>query len=74
MYLENLTNVFGTKLREQVEERLNFYQSGDLPRKNVEVMNEAEEENKVVVKKLLKKKKKKSIASANGEFYRKNER
>lgn len=33
--------VFGTKLREQVEERLSFFESGELPRKNIEVMQEA---------------------------------
>ncbi|CAL9704262.1 unnamed protein product [Knipowitschia caucasica] len=35
------TSVFGDKLREQVEERLSFYETGDLPRKNVDVMKEA---------------------------------
>lgn len=33
--------VFGKKLREQVEERLSFFESGELPRKNIEVMKEA---------------------------------
>lgn len=35
------TSVFGDKLREQVEERLSFYETGDVPRKNVDVMKEA---------------------------------
>lgn len=35
------TAVFGDKLREQVEERLSFYETGDLPRKNVDVMKQA---------------------------------
>lgn len=35
------TNVFGRKLREQVEERLRFYESGAAPRKNLDVMHEA---------------------------------
>lgn len=35
------TSVFGEKLREQVEERLSFYESGMIPRKNLEVMKEA---------------------------------
>ena len=35
------TSVFGEKLREQVEERLSFYETGMIPRKNLEVMKEA---------------------------------
>ncbi|XP_043919932.1 nucleolar protein 56 isoform X2 [Protopterus annectens] len=35
------TSVFGDKLREQVEERLTFYETGTAPRKNVDVMKEA---------------------------------
>lgn len=35
------TSVFGEKLREQVEERLSFYETGEIPRKNLEVMKEA---------------------------------
>ncbi|XP_032079786.1 nucleolar protein 56 [Thamnophis elegans] len=38
------TAVFGDKLREQVEERLAFYETGEVPRKNLEVMKEAVEE------------------------------
>lgn len=36
--------MFGDKLREQVEERLSFYETGDVPRKNVDVMKEAVKE------------------------------
>lgn len=32
------TAAFGEKLKEQVEERLEFYDSGTAPRKNTEVM------------------------------------
>jgi len=35
------TSKFGEKLREQVEERLRFYDSGEAPRKNLDVMHEA---------------------------------
>ncbi|XP_030046778.1 nucleolar protein 56 isoform X2 [Microcaecilia unicolor] len=35
------TSVFGDKLREQVEERLAFYETGEAPRKNIDVMKEA---------------------------------
>ena len=37
--------MFGTKLREQVEERLKFYETGDAPRKNIDVMREAIKES-----------------------------
>ena len=49
IYLEETCNVFGTKLREQVEDRLKFYESGDIPRKNVDVMHEALLEAKTVL-------------------------
>ncbi|KAL6469842.1 hypothetical protein MHYP_G00209610 [Metynnis hypsauchen] len=35
------TSVFGDKLRDQVEERLSFYETGEIPRKNLDVMKEA---------------------------------
>lgn len=38
------TDMFGKKLREQVEERLKFYESGTAPRKNLDVMREAVKE------------------------------
>uniref|UniRef100_A0AAY4AEB6 Nucleolar protein 56 n=1 Tax=Denticeps clupeoides TaxID=299321 RepID=A0AAY4AEB6_9TELE len=38
------TSVFGDKLRGQVEERLSFYETGEAPRKNVDVMKEAVKE------------------------------
>merc|ERR1719315_311122 len=56
------TCVFGDKLRNQVEERLTFYETGDLPRKNVEVMAEAVEEAAEDAKKKKKKEKKKRKA------------
>ncbi len=37
-FIEEPTNAYGLELRDQVEERLRFYDSGDLPRKNVDVM------------------------------------
>ena len=33
-----LASVYGDKLRRQVEERLSFYETGDVPRKNLDVM------------------------------------
>jgi nucleolar protein 56 len=44
-FTETPTSVFGEKMREQVEERLKFYETGDVPRKNAEVMKEALEES-----------------------------
>ncbi|KAF6284624.1 NOP56 ribonucleoprotein [Rhinolophus ferrumequinum] len=56
------TSVFGEKLREQVEERLSFYETGDIPRKNLEVMKEAmvqaEEAAAEITRKLEKQEKK----------------
>merc|ERR1719300_799323 len=60
--VEDSTTVFGSKLKEQVEERLKFYETGDLPRKNVDVMNEAVEEAALETKKKKKKDKKKRKA------------
>ncbi|TRY95112.1 hypothetical protein DNTS_003840 [Danionella cerebrum] len=57
------TSVFGDKLRGQVEERLSFYETGDAPRKNLDVMKEAVAEATEVAaeikRKLVKKEKKK---------------
>merc|ERR1711931_437225 len=61
-FSEEATTVFGSKLKEQVEERLKFYETGDLPRKNVDVMNEAVEEAAAETKKKKKKDKKKRKA------------
>lgn len=40
-FADSATNVFGVKLRDQVEERLKFYETGAAPRKNLDVMKEA---------------------------------
>jgi len=77
-YSELNTSIFGEKLREQVEERLDFYDKGVAPRKNLDVMKAAIEgitnavsedgdgndKNDVSAKKS---KKKKSKAEAEGE-------
>ncbi|KAL0715099.1 hypothetical protein Bca4012_064421 [Brassica carinata] len=61
------TTAFGEKLREQVEERLDFYDKGVAPRKNVDVMKEVienlqnkDEEGKEAVEASGKKSKKKA--------------
>lgn len=38
------TNIFGTKLKQQVEDRLEFYRTGAQPKKNVDVMAAAVKE------------------------------
>jgi nucleolar protein 56 len=43
-FSETSTSIFGQKMKEQVEDRLKFYETGDLPKKNVDVMHEAIEE------------------------------
>ena len=40
-YIEIPSITFGEKLREQVEERLVFFETGATPRKNIHVMQEA---------------------------------
>ncbi|XP_037876602.1 nucleolar protein 56 [Bombyx mori] len=65
-FSEMQSAVFGEKLRQQVEDRLKFYETGDIPKKNIEVMKEAMDEVQKAVdaeasaKKKKKKKKKKS--------------
>ena len=39
--------MFGDHLRNQVEDRLKFFSTGEVPKKNVDVMKEAIEEAKV---------------------------
>ncbi|XP_064551014.1 nucleolar protein 56 [Drosophila montana] len=72
-FLEQPTSVFGETLKQQVEDRLKFYESGDVPRKNIEVMKEAiEAANQEVAnapqsdKKKNKKKKRPAEADTNG--------
>ncbi|KAL0717090.1 hypothetical protein Bca4012_066412 [Brassica carinata] len=43
LYMNSSTTAFGEKLKEQVEERLDFYDKGVAPRKNVDVMKEVME-------------------------------
>ena len=50
--------MFGNILRSQVEERLSFFETGDIPRKNCDVMAEALVQHKAEVAALMKKEKK----------------
>ncbi|KAL7302177.1 hypothetical protein TKK_0005400 [Trichogramma kaykai] len=75
-FSENPVNVFGDKLRQQVEDRLKFYETGDIPKKNIDVMQEAieeaasrvpEKEEKEKKKKKKKKNKKRTIEEVEAE-------
>nr|XP_043616796.1 nucleolar protein 56-like [Erigeron canadensis] len=69
-FSESSTTSFGDKLREQVEERLDFYDKGVAPRKNIDVMKSAMEEvaNKEMdVDKTSEKKNKKKKSKDNDE-------
>ncbi|CAG9760955.1 unnamed protein product [Ceutorhynchus assimilis] len=68
-FTETPNNVFGEKLRQQVEDRLKFYETGDAPKKNIEVMQEAIQEvsQLAAAEKQKKKKKKRSASVAFGE-------
>lgn len=64
-FSEHATNVFGSKLKEQVEDRLKFFETGDIPKKNMDVMNEAiamikTEDSEFKTKEKKKKKKRKA--------------
>merc|ERR1711915_1001533 len=61
-FSDEATTVYGEKLRDQVEERLNFLTEGTKPRKNIDVMQEAIQE---VVKRRKKLKKKKAAVAAD---------
>ncbi|KAF8771631.1 Nucleolar protein 56 like protein [Argiope bruennichi] len=55
------TDVFGSKMKQQVEERLKFYDAppnSETPRKNVDVMDEALEEAEISQREILKRMKK----------------
>nr|CAG4641313.1 EOG090X0H59 [Eulimnadia texana] len=66
-FSEMQCDVFGQKLREQVEERLKFYDTGDVPRKNVDVMQEALSEAVEAAAASAKKKKKKDKKKKKAE-------
>jgi len=66
-FSEYPTTIFGDAMKQQVEDRLKFYETGELPRKNVEVMGTAVEEATVVQAKLAKKAKKKKKKAQKGD-------
>lgn len=67
IFTEAQTTVFGEKLRQQVEDRLKFYETGDIPKKNIEVMKEAMDEALQAVEAEASAKKKKKKKKKNKE-------
>ncbi|XP_072933744.1 nucleolar protein 56 [Epargyreus clarus] len=59
-FSENQTTIFGEKLRQQVEDRLKFYETGDIPAKNIDVMQQAAAEAAEALQQSSKKKNKKN--------------
>lgn len=72
-FADEPSNIYGQKLRDQVEERLKFYETGAAPRKNIDVMEEVarhlkagqdamdEDDDAAAKKKKKKDKKRKSV-------------
>ena len=63
-FMDQPVAVFGDKLKEQVEGRLNFFDTGNKPRSNAEVMSEALDQYYTVIRKREKKRAKKAAAEA----------
>ena len=61
-FLENQTNVFGEKLKAQIEAKLEFFKKGTYPKSNVESMKEVVEEYHQQVADIKKRKKEKKKA------------
>lgn len=71
-FIEEPTNAYGEQLRDQVEERLKFYDTGEAPRKNIDVMTAVSENLRKLAaqddKKKKKKKEKATVAEAASEI------
>lgn len=61
-FLDNQTNVFGEKLKSQIEEKLEFFKKGTYPKSNVDSMKEVVEEYHQQVSEIKKMKKEKKKA------------
>lgn len=70
-FIDEPTNAYGLELRDQVEERLKFYDTGETPRKNIDVMSSVSNTLKSIAdnaEKLIKKNKKnKKRDAADGD-------
>lgn len=58
-FLENQTSVFGEKLKNQIEEKLEYFKKGTYPKSNVDSMKEVIEEYNQQVSEIKKRKKEK---------------
>merc|ERR1712168_1401354 len=58
-FSDNPSSVFGDALKQQVEDRLKFYETGDAPDKNIDVMKKAIADAEIVAAEALKAEKKK---------------
>merc|ERR1712039_296317 len=67
-FSETPTSIYGQKLKTQVEDRLKFYEAGDLPKKNLEVMQEALEEVQKEASEVKKVKEKRKAEEMEAEF------
>jgi nucleolar protein 56 len=61
-FLDNQTNVFGEKLKGQIEDKLEFFKKGTFPKSNVDSMKEVVEEYHQQVADIKKRKKEKKKA------------
>ncbi len=81
-FIDEPTNAYGEQLRDQVEERLRFYDTGDAPRKNVDVMSavaaqlrgSSDGDKETVVKKEKKEKKEKRKSEGGDEGEKKKKK
>lgn len=46
--LDSACNIFGQKMKQQCEDRLKYYETGEKPAKNVDVMHDAFQETLVL--------------------------
>ena len=70
-FIEEPTKAYGEQLRDQVEERLKFYDTGETPRKNIDVMTAVSEKIRVATAAVIKKGKKSKSSDDDGESKKK---
>lgn len=66
-FIEDPTSAYGEQLRDQVEERLKFYDTGDAPRKNIDVMTAVSESLRQVAGKSANSDKKRKVGNIDVE-------
>ena len=73
-FIDEPTKAYGEQLRDQVEERLNFYDTGAAPRKNVDVMTAVSEGLRALAPKVEKKKSAKKAVAEEEEVTSKDKK